>query len=1036
MSDLGASAAYRGYRLQSLYALKRMLSPELDSEFVFHPEGYEDLDIERVDGSLVESTQVKSYQGLVLSNLSPEKKNGFFRRALSLLQMQNPPMVKLVNYGVIGEEMSLAWQGDGKQRKHVIDKLKRFDYSDEDIQTLFDQVELVELDEADEQEEVYTQLSEQLTGIDPASAFGLLNFWLYKQSESRIRVTQPELIQRIKDIGRFLSERYHYHQEWFTSIQPIEDAPIDDARLPGLRKEFYAGVSARYEHILADLDFRREEKLAEIAQAFSRAKVVILHAASGQGKSALAYRYLHEAYPDQWRFSIELIENRQHALSIARALSGHARVVQVPMAIYIDAVPTDPDWAELVRQLSREPYLQVLVTIREEDFRRANISNAFDYISVDLSFHETEARLLFERARQAGFAQDHLNFEDAWHIFGGQGPLMEYIYLLTQTQTLRQRLEEQINRLRREVREKNLSPDELELLRLVTMASAYDARIHLPTLLEQLDLPEPSTTLTYYEAEYLLKVTPDNQYLTGLHPIRSQIIIDLLTEPGIYPWLTAAQRTVMLIPEDDWEIFFLQAFVNRQDDFNQILDLLMAFRPTSWTGFAGALHCLIWAGIRLYIEENWGVAQAARDFFGPGWHFIMDLNFAGDEAPNLDGWWKNLGNLLTDDRQDGIERIRQSQTPKESVFRFAKAWLHSLDTAPIQPSSIKDWASVAESLYWAARLGKASDASTWLSDEALVSSIDALSIALFAELSFGLYITNPERCQAWLHKNRAELEAKLANELDIIAIVETDDKLSIHFLTYPEEEPEQSSDEKRVKKSLHDQTIERLQIVRLLFPQYNKYGAQGYGHRLPVLGLDRHDDTQKTGVAREYLPPRWPIWANGIASGLIQYRFRPSNWMKYLQEIIDTRQGIVSCFSELNRGIALYFRRDKAYNVQNEVISGGYWNRIWLNANERPVLPQTSVDVWGLAQPEGKLPDNDQSLAKVSPTSILEQIYKPYLEAERKYFSGIANFMQQAPHVMVTNYHTGKLPEGSPQKRAAIERIKQENINTNSTFAP
>ena len=1035
MSDLGAPAAYRGYRLQALYALKRLLSPGLDPELVFHLEGYEDLDIERVDGNLVEAIQVKSYQGLVLSNLSPKKKNGFFRRALLLLQRQDPPSVKLVNYGSIGKEMSLAWQGDGKQRRYVMDKLKGFDYSSGDIQTLFDQVELVELNKADEREEVYAQLSERLTGIDPASAFGLLNFWLYKQSESKARVTQLELMQQIQNIGSFLSDRYHYHQEWFTSIKPIEDETIDVAHLPDLRKEFYAGVSARYEHILADLDFRREEKLAEIARAFSLSKVVILHAASGQGKSALAYRYLHEAYPDQWRFSIETIENRRHALSIAKALSGHARAVQAPMAIYIDVAPTDRDWPELIRQLSHEPYFQILVTIREEDFQRASISNAFNYVPVDLSFHETEARLIYGRARQVGFAREHLNFEDAWHNFGSHGPLMEYIYLLTQTQTLRQRLEEQINRLRREVREKILSRDELELLRLVATASAYEARVHLPTLLEQLGLPEPGMTLDYYDAEYLLKVTPDNQYVTGLHPIRSQIIVDLLTEPGVYPWLRAAKRTIMLIPEDDWEIFFLQAFVNRQDDFNQILDLLMALRPTTWTGFGGVLHCLIWAGIKLYVEENRVVAQSARNFFGSAWHFIMDLNFAGDDAPDLDGWWKNFGNLLAEDRQAEIERIRRSQTPKEGAFRFAKAWLHNLDIAPIQPSSSKDWASIAECLYWAARLGKSGDVNTWLSDELLVSSIDSLSIALLAELSFGLYTTNPERCQAWLQNNRVKLEVKLANELDVMAIEETADKLSIHFLTYPEDEAEQTNDEKGVKKSLHDQTIERLQIVRLLFPQYNQYGTQGYGHRLPILGLDRLDDTQKSGVEKKYLPPRWPIWANGIASGLIQYGFRPNNWMEYLQEIVDTRQGIVSCFSELARGIALYFRRDKAYNVAKiEAISGGYWGRIMLSAKEPPVFPKTAVDVSMLAQSKGKVPDENQSSAKVFPTSILEQIYKPYRETERGYFSGIANFMQQSVHVMVVNYHAGKLPEDSPQKRAVMERLKQENINTEGQF--
>ncbi|MEA3309261.1 MAG: hypothetical protein U9Q70_07100 [Chloroflexota bacterium] len=54
-----------------------------------------------------------------------------------------------------------------------------------------------------------------------------------------------------------------------------------------------------------------------------------MHAASGQGKSTLAYRYLHDMYPDKWRFAIKRVQDVEHALSIALALSGFAKAVEV-----------------------------------------------------------------------------------------------------------------------------------------------------------------------------------------------------------------------------------------------------------------------------------------------------------------------------------------------------------------------------------------------------------------------------------------------------------------------------------------------------------------------------------------------------------------------------------------------------------------------------------------------------------------------------------------------------------------------------------
>ena len=66
MSD--ATPAYRGYRLQTLYALSRILGSTEGSDLVFQPEGLEDLDILGADNRLIETIQVKAYG----SNLSLE----------------------------------------------------------------------------------------------------------------------------------------------------------------------------------------------------------------------------------------------------------------------------------------------------------------------------------------------------------------------------------------------------------------------------------------------------------------------------------------------------------------------------------------------------------------------------------------------------------------------------------------------------------------------------------------------------------------------------------------------------------------------------------------------------------------------------------------------------------------------------------------------------------------------------------------------------------------------------------------------------
>ena len=85
MVSAGAKAALQGYRLQALYILSRILSSGDPQDFVFQPEGVEDLAIFAISGELIEVIQVKAYgDNLTLSRFEPEKEFSFFRRVLGL----------------------------------------------------------------------------------------------------------------------------------------------------------------------------------------------------------------------------------------------------------------------------------------------------------------------------------------------------------------------------------------------------------------------------------------------------------------------------------------------------------------------------------------------------------------------------------------------------------------------------------------------------------------------------------------------------------------------------------------------------------------------------------------------------------------------------------------------------------------------------------------------------------------------------------------------------------------------------------------
>jgi len=353
-----------------LYALFRILDQEGNNNLVFQPEKLEDLSIQDEKGDLLEVIQVKSGRLLELSSF----KESFFRRIYPLIKSQKPPQIIIVSYGEVRPELRHAIEQDGPERRRVSKKIKEkyadFIHSDEEARIILENLKLDFCDESEVTKKVYYCLGEILTGIDPYNAFDNLSYWLYVCSEKKSSIAKSDVIEKIQNIGKFLAEQAVHHEEWFRSITPIDDKQsiLNEGKL---REEFYQGISAKYDHILANTDVFRPNKIKEIETKFDESSVVIIHGASGQGKTTLAFRYLHEHFANMWRFKIELVQDRKHALSIARAIMGNADALDFPVAIYLDVSAKDKDWPDLINQLSTHRSVKVLVTVREEDYKRA-----------------------------------------------------------------------------------------------------------------------------------------------------------------------------------------------------------------------------------------------------------------------------------------------------------------------------------------------------------------------------------------------------------------------------------------------------------------------------------------------------------------------------------------------------------------------------------------------------------------------------------------------------------------------------------------
>ncbi len=1021
MQHTGAIAAYKGYRTQALYALYRVLTSQQKGLF-FQPEKYEDLTVYEDSGKILEAVQVKALTtNLSLSDFSPEKTDSFFRRSLTLINGNPSIKIIIISFGPIGPEMNKAWSGEPSFQKDVTTKLSKNGFSSDDIKLLFRNIEIMKANEEELKDQVLSFLTKSLAGGDPGNAFDLLHYWLYKASEKRELITYSELISKINNVGRYLTERTTHHQEWFTSIVPLEDNAIGEDERKILSTEFYQGISTQYKHILANFDITRDDKLQLVNSSLQKSNIVILHGASGQGKSTLAYRYLKDFVPEGWRYEIRLLEDRQHALRVARALSGHANAIDAPMFIYVDVSPRDKGWSDLLKELASYKNFHVLVTIREEDLRKENIArNDFDFEPIELTFDEKEASQIYEKLAAIQQPGQFLSFKEAWSRFGSKGPLMEFVYLVTHNESLHERLRCQIDRLRDMAREGKIGKKELCLLRMVAVASAYDARLDVKPLCELLDLIEPARTIELFEKEYLLRQREAGKHVEGLHPIRSSILVELLTAAEFTPWVKVAIDCLPVIVEDDLETFLLYSFSRRAEDAEKIFDSLLTLQPKTWTGAVGIFRALLWLGLSRYVVGNRELIQDLFGQFGSAWHFFLDFDIAdvsGDTAKNL---FKNL-DFIPEENKKLIEDSQKKQIPKTNVFVYGLNWVAKMAGSIKPPAVLSDWSGLSELCFWVGHLNIQSSILSSVDEQLVDGAIEILPLDHLADLHFALSILWVGKFEPWIERKKEAAFSRFREETNTIFIEDDTETIKIHYVIgIGGNDQEENEQEDTPTNTLHDETIKRIELLRRLYPVRKKYGGQGYGHNTELFRLP-DDGTLKTGIpASQFLPP-WGTKLNSRFSNLSNYECRPETWREYADSIYQTRNSILISLKELQNGLIAHHRKQKPVDIFKDYIDSDGWQTCRSMANHTMAFPKSVIDEWGNAD-ENNIKKDSISLVH-PPTTVeggakqnsdSEKIslnlwrYRKYLSSLKGYTGSLSNFFQQSQDVIVLNAMIGK----------------------------
>jgi len=951
------SATYRGYRRQALYVLWRILADPDASRRSYRPEGEEDLAVFDESGRLLEVVQVKDLSSpLALSDLKPSSPDGFIARTTRRLDEHPGCRHRLATYGVLGPELAAAIDADASTRDAIKRRLtaKASERLVGDLDVVFDALHgnVVMLDENALRGDIAQQLAGSIAGLHDQSTLDLLLYWIFESSERQRDITRTVLLQQVERIGEYLAGLRDHSTEWMNTVRPLERHDIPAADVERFRDSYRRGAQATWEHIVAGSDSARISRLSELRSKLDSYDAVVIRGASGQGKSSLAFRYLHEFHPDGTRFLVRFVEGRSHAARIAAALRAHVLGMQIPAVALLDLSPADSGWMVLLPELTVAG-IKVIVAVREEDIRRAGRfppAVRVGEVSLD-GVTKDEAVQIYESLAQQRTTST-LDFEQAWTEFHAReaAPLLEFTHLVTQGQSLASTVEEQVRRLQAEATVgavSGISERHLRLLALAAVVNAAEARIDLQRALEVVGLDPLTRPLAVLEREYLLKEDAATRpTLAGLHALRSQAVVSALFHDSPEEWIAVALRALPLIPDADVERFLLFAFSRYPQHSASLIDGLQLLPLRSWTHAASVTRALVWEGINRYQQENQKAIDAAWAQYQQGWWMLCDVNVGSDSGPSQD-----LRQLLADVIKREIPTVQLSD--KQRVFSPLRTWASTATPPNEHLSTRQELIDLADTAFWLRR----ANADGLLRDSVRRSSTpqvlpEDMSSSEMAQLVSGLYVPDDVGLAEWHRSHYEALTQRFTEDTNSITVLDDGSDATVLFPVLLPSAAGGSPDD----TDLHAHAMRRVTQLRHLLPMRAQIGSRGVGIEA-LASLLPHDPTQKL-IPSDRLPLSRSVEANSTFLNLVSYRLeRADSWQAYVSAVLQFRAKTAAMLRGLHRAWGRLVERPRVAPADIRPLTTiGLSDVIGAKV---PMFPRSAVDEWGfVSEARGNAPSS------------------------------------------------------------------------------
>lgn len=945
----------RGFRTQFLYTLYRAIFDER-YDYIYVPEGEEDVDI-YCNEVLIETIQVKNLAKPVAYSdlISPGRTTSFFQRGEIFLTKSPEVKLKLVSFNGVSSELvnNDRLSKKIKSKNHVnydrlSDVINAFSTESVDEDTLYDSIT--------------EKLKSQYPTFNPEKEIHYLLQWIYNLAERSSKFTLIDLNTQLISFREFESAQQCATAQLGIRVKRLfGDSQLRADEIQSLKSGFNKGISVTPKHIIAGTDLKRTKWLEQIEKAFRLHNTVIVHGASGQGKSALCYRYAHDYYA----IAFEICSLTSNILpEIIATVKQISEGLKIPVLIYMDIKPGESEWINFIREFSEEKMIHLLISVREEDWNHnsAGAKHQTEFAEVLLSLSMEEAK---EIHFQLCPMSSPKNFFDIWEDLGENAPLLEYVYYLNHQESLRSRLECQYQ---------SLSMTQRKLLAQIIIPNYLGSSVSVSALPE-MEAYDPFSTpldLKYLENEYFRCI---DDCLVDLHPIRTSILKDIITSDNFSVLQNIGCSWINIMSINDRQRYLINLLKEGVKP-EKITQAIQKKSPIDSTLWHDVMMALLWQGCREYVDNNHANIDALRKKIGRAYQWFIPVNFTDiDVMESLRVIFKNNENLY-----DECCVLMTQMDNQQSVFKHIRKWIEEV-SIEISPVTASDCKAFGEALYL---LSLANLGTCITLPELKISTSIECDCESLAYLLLGLKSLCYLQSQ-WPQIERLFVEmARKQLNIYNLSISDTSVEARVFLNLCRSFDSYELKEEQRVRNAsqfIHSKVLRVCEYFRMAFPDKLSYNSS----------IECGDitgsmfDTVKT-ISHANLPVRLMHIPRKFVCGICEQDFRTNSKQSYFEETITNRQILIRCCSSLSQ-----FFKDRLSGANANKSLNRFIETLYYLNNLIPVeLPGGMLD---------PLSPDEQNRYQES----VEQIYKnikTYSSEYDKYYNNLWSFLNSSSELL------------------------------------